>query len=285
MSRVAGQAVARPSRSSRWRACALLSAVSVATTAPGAVSVATTAPGAISVATTPTSAVSVATTPTSAVSVATTRAPAPAELAVNASSMDVNQQQGSFTVTLSLTKVTVNSLKGPQPAAPLDQPLTVDFSALLDQPGSGPSEAASPIFAPFQESVTFPAGESTETITVPIISSAATTGPVTIDLSAVPTSSTSSGISSGSGNVELYSSPDATPPTITSVQLVNQGQRVRRRARIQQTDGAGDRARHPQLSDLVAAAGDPPYRFSFRARRGMVDQQRRPLLRYPGGDL
>ncbi len=138
----------------------------------------------------------------------------------------MNQQQGSFTVTVSLTNVTVNSVKGPQPAAPLDQPLTVNFSASLDQPGSGTTEAASPIFAPFHESVTFPAGASTETVTVPIISSAATAGPVTIYLSAAPTSSTSSGIPNGNGSVELYSSPDATPPTITSVQLVNQGQRA-----------------------------------------------------------
>jgi hypothetical protein len=140
--------------------------------------------------------------------------------------MYVNQQLSSFTVTLSLTKGVSTGLNGSQPAGPLDQPLTVDFSASLDQPGSGTIEAASPIFAPFHESVTFPADATTETVTVPIISSAATPGPVTIHLSTAPTSSTSSGIPNGSGSVELYSSPDATPPTITSVQLVNQGQRA-----------------------------------------------------------
>jgi hypothetical protein len=140
--------------------------------------------------------------------------------------MYVNQQQGSFTVTLSLKKGISIGLKGPPPAAALDQPLTVDFSASLEQPGSGTTEAASPIFAPFHESVTFPAGASTETVTVPIISSAATAGPVTIYLSAAPTSSTSLGVPYGNGNVELYSSADVTPPTFTSVQLVNQGQRA-----------------------------------------------------------
>ncbi len=167
-----------------------------------------------------------ASTPTTTVRTSTTPVPAPAQLAVNASSMNVNQQQGSFTVTVSLTEGISVRLKGPPPAAPLDQPLTVEFSASLEQPGSGTTEAASPIFAPFHESVTFPAGASTESVTVPIISSAATAGPVTIYLSAAPTSSTSSGIPNGNGNVELYSSPDATPPTFTSVQLVNRGRRA-----------------------------------------------------------
>ena len=71
------------------------------------------------------------------------------------------------------------------------------------------------------------------------------------------------------GNVELYSSPDATPPTITSVQLVtSRPARVSRRARLQQTDGAGDCGKYPQLSDLVAAQDDPPHRFSLWAHRG-----------------
>ena len=202
-----------------------------------------------------------ASTPVSVVMAST--APAPAQLVLNASSTYVNQQQSSFTVTVSLKKGILIGPKGPQPAAPLDQPLTVDFSASLEQPASGTTDAASPIFAPFHESVTFPAGASTETVTVPIISSAATAGPVTIYLSAAPTSSTSLGIPNGNGNVELYSSPDATPPTFTGVQLVNQGQPVRRRARLQQTDGNGDCGRHPQLSDLVAARDDPPHRFFF----------------------
>ena len=209
-----------------------------------------------------------------------------AQLVVNASSIHVNQQQGFFTVTVSLKKGISIGLKGPQPAAPLDQPLTVDFSASLEQPASGTTEAASPIFAPFHESVTFPAGASTETVTVPIISSAATAGPVTIYLSAAPTSSTSLGIPNGNGIVELYSSPDATPPTFTSVQLVTSRQaRVSRRARLQQTDGNGDCGKHPQLSDLVAARDDPPHRFSLWAHRGMVDSQRHPLLPHRGGDL
>jgi hypothetical protein len=136
--------------------------------------------------------------------------------------MYVNQQEGAFTVTLYLKKGILNGLTGAEPLAALDEPLTVDFSASLDPPGSGTTEAASPIFAPIHESVTFPAGVSTETVTVPIISSVATPGPVGIIYLSASTSP-SLGIPSGDAIVTLYSSPDAAPPTITSVQLVTQG--------------------------------------------------------------
>jgi hypothetical protein len=136
--------------------------------------------------------------------------------------MYVNQQVGAFTVTLYLKKGIVNGLTGAQPLAALADPLTVDFTASLDPPGSGTTAAASPIFAPVHESVTFPAGASTETVTVPIISSVTTPGPVVVYLSAAATSM-SLGIPSGDAMVDLYSSPDAVPPTVTSVQLVTQG--------------------------------------------------------------
>jgi hypothetical protein len=136
--------------------------------------------------------------------------------------MYVNQQEGAFTVTLHLKKGIVNALTGAQPDAVLDVPLTVNFSASLESPFSGTTEAASPILAPVHESVTLPPGASTETVTVPVISSAATPGPVGIYLLAA-SASTSSGIPSAQGMVNLYSSPDSVPPTITSVQPVTQG--------------------------------------------------------------
>ena len=156
------------------------------------------------------------------------------EVVVTSSSGSVNQQESAFTVTLSLKKGIINGLTGAQPAAALDVPLTVDFSASLQRTVGGITEAASPIFAPFHESVAFPPGVSIETITVPIISSVATPGPVPIYLSAasapsslgVPTEGAPTEILSGpgaSGVVELYSSPDSAPPSITSVQLVTQG--------------------------------------------------------------
>ncbi len=104
----------------------------------------------------------------------------------------MNQQESAFTVTLTLEKAQAQAkvvAAGGYTAAALDEPVTVDFSASLESTSGGPTTAASPIFAPFNESVTFPAGVSTETVTVPIISTAATPGPVVISLSATTTSS------------------------------------------------------------------------------------------------
>ncbi len=139
-------------------------------------------------------------------------------MVISESSEYVNQQDGAFTVTLTLVKT---HAAGWSTAASLNEPLTIDFSASLEAPSGGPSTAASPIFAPFDATVTFPAGASTETVNVPIISSLATSGPVPIYISAASTSSSLAVASSDS--VLLYSSPDAVPPTITSVQPVTKG--------------------------------------------------------------
>jgi hypothetical protein len=147
----------------------------------------------------------------------TTTPPQLAQLVISPTSESVNQQQGSFTVTLYLKKELT-----PRVAATLDAPLTVDFSASTNAPYSATPETASPVFAPVHESVTFPAGASAETVTVPIISSATTTVPTAIYLSV--------GLPSGStvplslpGFVSLYSSSEAYPPAITRIQLVTQG--------------------------------------------------------------
>jgi hypothetical protein len=147
-----------------------------------------------------------------------TTPPRQAQLVIGPSSRYVNQQQGSFTVILYLKKA-----YNPQVAATLDEPLTVYFSASIDPSGSATSEAASPVFAPFHESVTFPAGASAETVSVPIISSATATVPTEIFLSAgaTPGSRVDLGVP---GSVYLDSGPDASPPTITGVQLVSQGE-------------------------------------------------------------
>jgi hypothetical protein len=140
-----------------------------------------------------------------------------AQLVISPSSQYVNQQQASFTVTLYLKKQ-----YDPQAAATLARLLTVDFSASLDPLGGVTPEAASPVFAPFHESVTFPAGASAETVTVPIISTATTTVPTGIFLSAAPTPG-SKVFLSFAGSVYLSSGPDASPPEITGVELVTQG--------------------------------------------------------------
>jgi hypothetical protein len=143
--------------------------------------------------------------------------PRQTQVVISPSSPYVNQQAGSFAVTLYLTKV-----DNPRAAATLAEPLTVDFSASVDPPASVTPEPASPVFAPFHESVTFPAGASAETVTVPIISSTTTPFPTAIYLSAgrTPGSRFAQGLW---GSVELYSGPDVSPPKITGVQLVTQG--------------------------------------------------------------
>ncbi len=68
-----------------------------------------------------------------------------------------------------------------------------------------------------------PAGVSTETVTVPINSSVATSGPATIEESAT---SASASVASGTQVMPLYSGPDVVPPTITSVHLITTGRRA-----------------------------------------------------------
>ena len=73
------------------------------------------------------------------------------------------------------------------------------------------------------ERVTLPSGASTETVAVPIVSSVAAPGPMPI----IPLGGVAVAVrhhSERRRRVGLYSSPDATPPTITSVQLVTQGE-------------------------------------------------------------
>jgi hypothetical protein len=99
---------------------------------------------------------------------------------VNASNLYVNQQEGAFTVIVSLKKGIFNALTGAQPAAVLDEPLTVDFVASLDPTGSGTTATTRPIAVIVHESVTSPAGASTKTVAVPISSSVAKPVPVLI---------------------------------------------------------------------------------------------------------
>ena len=73
------------------------------------------------------------------------------------------------------------------------------------------------------ERVTFPSGGSTETVAVPIDSGVAAPGPMPI----IPLGGVAVAVrhhSERRRRVGLYSSPDATTSTITSVQLVTQGE-------------------------------------------------------------
>ena len=128
----------------------------------------------------------------------------------------------------------------------------------------GPRRHASPIFAPLNESVTFPAGVTTETVTVPIISTAATPGPVEIWLAATTTSpsvqSTSAGgaprlLASGSPNLGGALQQPERRPTRDHKRSTGDTRQARfgRRARLQQTHGAGECGEYPRLSDPVSA--------------------------------
>ena len=95
--------------------------------------------------------------------------------------------------------------------------VTVDFSATS---GSTPSAATETQFSPVNESVTFPPGQATETVAVPINPGAANPGLVPINLAV--TSSVRQ-VKGSSTTVDLASGPDAIPPSIIGVQRVAGG--------------------------------------------------------------
>jgi hypothetical protein len=138
----------------------------------------------------------------------------------------VSQQQGSFPVTLTLQAPARNGRSFFDVVTTLPSPLTVDFRASLAVPGPQgdpvtPGSTSSGIFQSFEESVTFPAGVSTETVTVPIIASAPAANPSAIQLSAT---SPSASVQSMTFDLGLYSSQDAYPPQVISARLITQGQ-------------------------------------------------------------
>ena len=92
-----------------------------------------------------------------------TTPPGQAQLVISPSSPNVNQQQGSFTVTLYLKKE-----YNRQGVATLDEPLTVDFSASIEPPGSVTPESASPAFAPFHAGFYGSAGGSFQPALLPL---------------------------------------------------------------------------------------------------------------------
>jgi hypothetical protein len=107
------------------------------------------------------------------------------------------------------------------------QPLTVNFSVSLGSttPGGQPISlpaSASETFTPVNESVTFPAGVSTETVRVPINSGAANPGMVPVELSVT---SSSPRVEGGSTAFYLVTGPAVLPPTppdITNAHLIVQ---------------------------------------------------------------
>jgi hypothetical protein len=129
----------------------------------------------------------------------------------------VNQQQGSFSVSLTLQAPARSGRTFFSVDTTLASSLTVDFHASLASPTS------SAVFQSVDESVTFLAGVSTETVTVPIVSSAPAANPSTIELSATTPSGS---VRASTYDLSLYTSQDAYPPEVTSDRLITQGGRA-----------------------------------------------------------
>jgi hypothetical protein len=137
----------------------------------------------------------------------------------------VSQQDGAIDVTI--TRAATGEAPPGNPGIKqemIDLPLTVNFSASLGspfsqgQPTSLPA-SASETFTPVNESITFPAGVTTETVQIPVNSDAANPGSVPIQLSASSAPPGASGASldlSGADAVlYLVAGPVAIVPTPT----------------------------------------------------------------------
>jgi hypothetical protein len=133
-------------------------------------------------------------------------APGHQDVEIQVPSAYISQQSSAIDVTLART----------QPSGRSDSKgsIAVDFSATY-APGSSGQQ-----FTPVNTSVTFPAGQATETVAIPVNSSAANPGLVPIQLAV--TSSTRQ-VKGGRTSVYLASSANAIPPSIVAVQRVAGG--------------------------------------------------------------
>jgi hypothetical protein len=141
-------------------------------------------------------------------------APGHQDVAIQVPSAYISQHSSQLDVTLVRTTPSGHSdAKGS---------ITVDFSA-TSGPGTGiapASDATGQQFNPVKQSVTFPAGQSTETVVVPINSGAANPGLVPIQLAVT---SSARQVKGTSATVYLASSSNAIPPSIIGVQRVAGG--------------------------------------------------------------
>ncbi len=141
-------------------------------------------------------------------------APGHQDIAIQVPSAYISQQSSQLDVTLVRTT--------PSGRSDTKGSITVDFSATS---GPGGSIASAPDvsgqqFTAVNQSVTFPAGQPTETVAVPINSEAANPGLVPIQLAVT---SSARQVKGSSTTVYLASSPNAIPPSIIGVQRVAGG--------------------------------------------------------------
>jgi hypothetical protein len=133
-------------------------------------------------------------------------APGHQDVEIQVPSAYISQQSSQLDVTLART----------QPSGRSDSKgsITVNFSATF-APGSSGQQ-----FTPVNTAVTFPPGQATETVAIPINSGAANPGLVPIELTV--TSSTRQ-VTGTSTTVYLANSANAVPPSIVDVQRVAGG--------------------------------------------------------------
>jgi hypothetical protein len=147
-----------------------------------------------------------------------TRSSAIEDVTIRVPSAYVSQQASNLEVTLVRTTGSGGRhVRGP---------LTVDFSAMLGAPQGGIASAlVAPgrQFTPVNLSVTFPAGQTTTNVVVPI-QETPSPGLVPILLSV---SSPSSSVAGSDATVYLASSPLDVPPSITSAHLFARGSNAR----------------------------------------------------------
>ena len=141
-------------------------------------------------------------------------APGHQDVTIQVPSAYVSQQSSQLDVTLVRTT--------PSGHRDANSSITVEFSA-TSGPGGGIASTSEPSgqqFTPINQSVTFPPGQSTETVAVPINSAAANPGLVPVQLAVT---SSERQVKGGSTTVYLASSPNAIPPSIIGVQRVAGG--------------------------------------------------------------
>jgi Bacterial Ig-like domain len=139
-------------------------------------------------------------------------APGEQAVAIQVPSAYISQQADHLDVTLVRTARNRNSGS-----------LTIDFSAAYGSlpAGSGAMpDVAGQQFTPVNQSVTFPAGVTTETVAVPINPGAPNPGLVPVQLSVT---SESRAVRGSDETIYLATSPDAVPPSIVATERVRGG--------------------------------------------------------------
>jgi hypothetical protein len=151
----------------------------------------------------------------SGISAQSTKGPGAQAVAIQVPSAYVSQHADHFDVTLVRTAA---AGRGRDLSS-----LTIDFSAAygsLPAGSAAPTDSAQQQFTPVNQSVTFPAGVTTEAVVVPINSGASNPDLVPVQLNVT---SASRAVRGSKETIYLATSPGAVPPSIVAMQRVRGG--------------------------------------------------------------